>query len=340
MDELFDLSSPQEDNAEDVAVRCDRGVSLVPREDRRRQRPDRSVLAVRSGSLVARCSCWETPSHDGTRTGIIGHYQAADRAAGVAVLSRACDLLAAAGCTSAAGPMDGTTWRTYRFIVERGSEPPFFLEPDHPDDWPEHWSSVGFSPLETYTSGVTDRLDGEDPRTSGALAQLSAAGILIRALDPAKLEAELRRIFRLSAVSFSRNVLYSPISEEEFLEDTRALLPVVHPDLVLLAEREGELVGFVLALPDVLQARRGSAVDTVIVKTLAVDPAVSGMGLGGVFVALVQRRARQLGYRRAIHALMHETNASRRISDRYARTFRRYVLLSKGLNGREERRGA
>jgi hypothetical protein len=53
--------------------------------------------------------------------------------------------------------------------------------------------------------------------------------------------------------------------------------------------------------------------------------------LGGLLVALVQREASRLGFRRAIHALMHDTNASRRISDRSARTFRRYALLSKAL---------
>ena len=35
--------------------------------------------------------------------------------------------------------------------------------------------------------------------------------------------------------------------------------------------------------------------------------------------------------RRAIHALMHDGNASRRISDRFARPFRRYALFAKAL---------
>ena len=220
----------------------------------------------------------------------------------------------------------GTTWRRYRFIIERGNEPTFFLEPDHPSDWPEHWSSAGFSPLATYTSAVTHQLDVDHAYTSGALARLSSAGISIRDFDSAQPDAELRRIYRLAITSFSRNLLYTPISEDEFLEDSRALLPLLRPELVLLAERDGVPMGFLFGVPDVL----GSG-DTVIIKTTAVDPRASGKGVAGALVALVHRRARQLGYRRAIHALMHETNVSRRISDRYARTFRRYALLSKGL---------
>jgi GNAT superfamily N-acetyltransferase len=329
MPELFELS-PGDD---DVAAQCDRGVSFVPGVDFVRHAPERSVVALRRGSLVARCSCWwrDTPPHDGVRTGIIGHYAAADQEAGAAVLSRACELLASAGCRTAVGPMDGTTWRTYRFTVHRGDEPPFFMEPFNPPDWPEQWSSAGFSTLASYTSAVNHDLGADDTRSSDASARVAAAGIGIREFDPARPDAELRQIFGLSTSAFSRNLLYSPIAEEEFLEQNRALLPFVRPELVLLAEREGRLVGFAVALPDVLQSRRAAAVDTIIIKTVGVDPIVSGMGLGGVLVALVQRRARQLGFRRAIHALMHETNASRRISARYAHTFRRYALLSKQL---------
>jgi GNAT superfamily N-acetyltransferase len=330
MDELIDL----EPDADDPAVGSDRGVSPLPRAERVRHAPDRSILAVREGALVARCSCWwrARTSYDDAepRTGIIGHYAAVDRPAGEAVLRRACDVLESAGCAIAAGPMDGTTWRRYRFIIERGDEPPFFLEPDHPGDWPEHWSGAGFSPLATYTSAVTHQLDVDHVHTSGTLERLSSAGISIREFDVAQPDAELRRIYQLAKVSFTRNLLYSPIVEDEFLEDSRALLPVLRPELVLIAERDGVPAGFLFAVPDMLSSR-----DTVIIKTAAVDPRESGRGVAGALVALVHRRARQLGYRRAIHALMHETNVSRRVSDRYARTFRRYALLSKvlGLSG-------
>ena len=81
------------------------------------------------------------------------------------MLSRACAALEAAGCATAIGPMDGTTWRRYRFMVDRGPEPAFFLEPDNPDDWPQHWRSAGFSILATYTSAANEDLAVEDPRT-------------------------------------------------------------------------------------------------------------------------------------------------------------------------------
>ena len=89
--------------------------------------------------------------------------------------------------------------------------------------------------------------------------------------------------------------------------------------------------GFAFGVPDVLQMRRGGPADTVVVKTVAVRPACGVQGLGSVLVSRVHDAARRLGYRRAIHALMHESNVSRNISRRYAATMRKYALFGKRL---------
>jgi GNAT superfamily N-acetyltransferase len=314
-------------------AKTDRGIHLVPPADIERHAPDLHLAAIDNGSLLARCSCWWTagPQRLDDRIGAIGHYAAVDRDAGAAVLDRACAALASAGCTLAVGPMDGNTWRRYRFITERGEAPPFFPEPDNPDEWPLHWTGARFKPLATYTSAANDDLQVEDERTDAAREALRDSGVTIRTFDPSLADEELRRIFTLSLTAFSRNFLYTPIDEREFMAGNRALLPHARPDLILMAERAGDLVGFMFAVPDLLQARRGESVDTIILKTMAVDPSCRGLGLGGVLMDDVQRAARELGFRRAIHALMHESNRSRTLSARYARTIRRYTLYSRSL---------
>jgi len=66
--------------------------------------PDASLVEIKNGSQVARCSCWwrGTPKE----VGFIGQYSAADVQAGAAILEKACDVLANAGCTTALGPVD------------------------------------------------------------------------------------------------------------------------------------------------------------------------------------------------------------------------------------------
>lgn len=294
---------------------------------------DAAFELVDGGRSVASCRCWwgTPPAFEGRRTGFIGSYSAHDEAAGVAVLQQACAHLARQGVEVAIGPIDRTTWSRYRFVVDRGSEPPFFMEPDNPDEWPTYWTRAGFSPCATYTSALNDDLAVEDPRASTATARLRQAGVRIRDLDMVRIEDELRRIHALSLAAFEHSPLYSPADFEEFHALYRAVLPCVRPELVLLAELGGTLAGFVFAVPDACEARRGRTADTVIVKTVAVNPALDCRGLGCVLTDLVHRRARALGYRRTIHALMHESNASRNISRRSARTMRRYALLARPL---------
>ena len=316
--------------------------------DRVRHAPDCHLLLIDAvGTVTARCSCWWTggPRLDGQRVGIIGHYAASSVAAATALLTHACARLQRAGCVRAVGPMDGSTWRSYRLVTERGSARPFFLEPWTPDSWLEQWHSAGFAPVAQYTSSINDDLSREDPRVPHALARLDAAGVTIRCLDPTDAERDLRRIFALASESFERNYLFSPISQAEFLEQNRRLLPSVDPRLILIAEHdecrvsreatwagEAALCGFLFAVPDVLGPRCGLPLDTVIIKTVAVRRGPVYAGLGAVLVARAHRTARDLGFRRAIHALMYDGNPSRNISRRFASPMRRYALLGRNLS--------
>ncbi|HZP84776.1 MAG TPA: hypothetical protein VFB21_24285 [Chthonomonadaceae bacterium] len=153
----------------------------------------------------------------------------------------------------------------------------------------------------------------------------------IRPIDAARMEEELRRIYALSLVSFRHNFLYTPIAEAEFLTQYRQILPFLRPELALLAERGGERVGFLFALPDLLQTRRGQPCDTVILKTVAVLPGRDTAGLGNLLGARCHAVAHALSYRRAIHALMHDSNNSRNVSGHYAQPMRRYTLFAKPL---------
>jgi hypothetical protein len=263
--------------------------------------------------------------------GVIGHFASHDAAASQRVLEAACSRLAEHGCALAVGPLDGSTWRRYRLVTERGPEPPFFLEPDNPDDWPQHFTSAGFRVLASYSSILCNDLQREDRRLKNVEQRLARDGVTIRTLRMHDIEGELCRIHKICAVSFRRNFLYQHVTEDEFLAQYRAIIPFVKPELVLLAEQHGRLVGFSFSVPDVLQAQCGDAIDTVIVKTVAVLPGRAFAGLGNLFAARTHAIARTMGFTRAVHALIHDDNASRNVSTRYGQTMRRYALFAREL---------
>src|SRR5262249_44739035 len=153
---------------------------------------------------------WSThvPMLPGERLGVIGHYAARNMDYGWEMLKEACKRLASAGCTLAVGPMDGNTWRRYRFITERGDAPPFFLEPDNPEDWPQHFTTAGFTPLATYSSALTHDLEWQDPRLPRIRERITAEGVTVRHIDAGRYDEELDAIYALSLSSFAGNFLY------------------------------------------------------------------------------------------------------------------------------------
>jgi GNAT superfamily N-acetyltransferase len=199
---------------------------------------------------------------------------------------------------------------------------------------------AGFGALAEYYSTATEDLAVRDERLDGVAARMGKARVTIRALDRTRFEEELAKIYEVSVVSFQENYLYTPLPKEAFFDQYRAIQARVRTELVLLAEQAGRPAGYVFATPDFAQAQRGEAVTTVIVKTLAVLPGRAFAGLGALLLGEVHEAARRIGFTRAIHALMHETNRSRNLSAHYAKTIRRYTLFSKRLAAREEKPAA
>ncbi|MFN7977335.1 MAG: GNAT family N-acetyltransferase [Vicinamibacterales bacterium] len=297
----------------------------------RRDAPDDHWLVTRDGVVVAHASLWwrHTPSLPGETVGLVGHYAAADADAGATLLRHAVVTLASRGCTVAIGPIDGSTWHAYRLVTARGTEPPYFLEPDTPDDWPAHFTVAGFAVLAEYTSALVSPIPPSPPGIGEVAARLDQQGYTLRAVDPARATAELDALYDVSIAAFAENFLYTPITRAAFHAQYAAILPRIDPRLVLLAEHAGVVVGYVFVVPDLLEQARTGRVSTAIVKTLAVHPAHNGRGLGGLLVDRVQRAAADLGFTRVIHALMFASNRSQQISRHYGAAFRRYALFSR-----------
>lgn len=294
---------------------------------------DGIVRAAQAGGTAEALLWWRrAPQLPGEVVGVIGGFRATTEAAAADVLAQAFAALRAQGCSCAIGPMDGNTWRSYRFVTDAGTESPFLFEPVHPPEWPRWWQAAGFVPLAEYYSTATPDLLARDARVARTAARLAAEGVEIRPVDLARFDEELARIYEVSVVSFQSNFLYTPLPWEEFLAQYRGVTAHLQPELLRLAERAGRPVGYVFALPDLLAAQRGQPVTSIIVKTLAVLPGRAQAGLGAVLLAEVHAVAMRLGFRRAVHALMHETNASRNLSAHYAGGIRRYTVFVRPLS--------
>ncbi len=283
---------------------------------------------------LAECSLWwsQAPSLPNQTVGTIGHYRADDDSAAATLLKLACERLRRAGCTYAIGPMDGNPWRRYRFVTDAGTEPPFFLEPWNPPQWPRQFAESGLRPAATYFSSLNADLSRRDARLGKARDRLRAVGITLRSLRDDELEDYLPRIYRVCCEAFRNNYLYTELAEADFVCHYKNLLPVLRPELLMVAERQQETVGFLFAIPDLLRENTGMPLNTFIIKTLAILPRRELSGLGSVLVGEAQQLGSEMGFGRCIHALMQTGNAlARNISREYAEPIRTYTLFAKDL---------
>jgi GNAT superfamily N-acetyltransferase len=292
------------------------------------QAPDRHYRWQINGNWIAHCSLWWRHTLDGL--GVIGHYWATDAIA-PEVLRIAIRDLANWGCWRAVGPMDGQTWNTYRAISDRGTHPPFFLEPSLSERTATQFTAAQFHPLATYTSAIATDLTRRNPKYRRAAQRLSHLGVRFRAANLDQAIAELQRIHALSIQSFQHNLLYRPITLPHFLDQYQPLLPLLDPALIQLAEQGDHLIGVAFAIPDYNQAQRGDPITQVILKTVATWPDRRYAGLGGLLVERIHAIAQKLGYHAVIHALMHDANPSRNLSQFYAHPMRHYVLFERSL---------
>ncbi len=312
----------------DPAVRLPDVVALA------RERPDESWMAVdECDRIVAAASLWwaQTPLLAGRKAGAIGHFSAADGPAAAELLGHACARLKHAGCATAVAPLDGSTWRSYRAVTEPGDRAPFALELTTPPEWPDFFRASGFASVAQYRSAMSELRRTTDAQLAARRRHFDRIGLAIRSFDRSRSDQELRALHGLSLAAFRKNFLYTPVALACFLDLYRPLVPMIKPELFLMAEHDRRLVGFVFAIPDFNHDRRNGPADTIVVKTIAAAPGRSYMGLGRALLDELVRRALAMGFRFAVHAMMHVSNASSALSLRSAFTIRRYALFARTL---------
>jgi GNAT superfamily N-acetyltransferase len=220
-------------------------------------------LAERDGKAVGRIGAhidrrWD--SYQGGSDAMFGFFESSnDPEVAADLLGAATEWARAKGRTRILGPMDFTTNDEIGILIEGYERRPMILEPWHPPHYRELIEAEGFGKamdVQMWELQFGDLKEGErfDPSIHEAAEKsLREEGIAIRNMRKREMAAEVRRFMDVYNEAWGDNWGFVPITDAEAEFQAKNLKQVIAENWAFMAEKDGEVVGAALTLPDINQ---------------------------------------------------------------------------------------
>ena len=165
------------------------------------------------------------PDYKGRRTSYIGNVNIHEkyRKNEEKLFNEVFEELKKEGIETIIGPLNGTTWNTYRYVTEKGSRRQFLLEPWNEDYSVSLFEKLGFKPLAGYISTVMEGMDSDGRRNlNKKIEKLKKfdyyKDIKVESAENKDLLTVLNKVYDLTVEAFKNNFLYSKLEREIFLK--------------------------------------------------------------------------------------------------------------------------
>jgi GNAT superfamily N-acetyltransferase len=236
-------------------------------------------LAERDGQVVGRIAAISNRLHNqthGDRVGFFGFFECVDDQAVADALFRAAgDWCRGKGHDGLRGPASFSVNDECGLLVDGFETPPTLMMPHNPRYYVPLLERAGFAKakdLWVYQGGsMAQYVPVPERLARGTELIRQRMGITIRPLDMKRFGQEVERIKEIYNAAWEKNWGFVPMTEHEIDHLAEQFKPVVIPELVPIAEKDGQIIGFGIALPDlnvVFQSNRQGRMFPAIVKVL------------------------------------------------------------------------
>jgi GNAT superfamily N-acetyltransferase len=236
-------------------------------------------VAERDGAVVGRIAAISNRLHNethGDRVGFFGFFECIDdQAVADALFQAAGDWCRALGHDLLRGPASFSVNDECGLLVDGFETPPTLMMPHNPRYYIGLVERAGFTKakdLWVYQGGREDSYVPVPERLARATELIrQRQGISLRPLNMKDFEGEVERIKELYNTAWEKNWGFVPMTEHEIDHLAEQFKPVVIPELVPMAEKDGKLIGFGIVLPDlnvVFRSNRSGRLFPVIIRLL------------------------------------------------------------------------
>lgn len=275
-------------------------------------------LARRAGEVVGRVAAIDDDNHNrthGDELAFFGFFEAEDGEAAVALLARVEEWARAAGRRAVRGPANPSLNHSAGLLVDSFDSEPRVMMPYNPPDYPRYVQEAGYRKVKDLYAWIFERDWPVEERVGRLAARVRRRhpGLEIRPVEMSRWDEELSRVKELYNRAWEENWGFVRYTDAEFDELAREFRLILDPELVALAEVDGELAGVTVLLPDVNQVlkkmrgrmlpfgifhflRRGRIIDRLRLPILGVAPEHRNKGFELAMIHELYERALAKGY--------------------------------------------
>jgi len=283
--------------------------------------------------------------------GFFGFFDCVDdTAVAKALFEKAEEWLRAKKVDSMIGPVNPSTNETVGVLIDGFNMPPVAMMTYNQPYYIKLYEQNGFrKKVDLFAYDIkTDTVSDRAVKLQEALMKrLEQKNITIRKINVKDFKNEVRQVREIYNSAWDANLGFVPATENEFNYLAKDLKMILDPDFCLVAEHQGKMVGFALAVPDVNQIQRKikkgrlfptgifklllglKKVDYVRVITLGVIEEYRKMGIEACFYAQIIKKAGEKKIKGGEGSWILETNemmnkALQNINGKVYKTYRIY----------------
>lgn len=219
-------------------------------------------LAVKNGRVVGRIAAIIDQNHNRfheENAGFFGYFECVeDDDVGQALLSQAKETLFNKGVSIIYGPASPSSNGEFGLLIDGFKLRPSLMMPYHKPYYRAMIEAAGFEKAKDLLAFDVHQ-DNLDPKVMALLKKIHQrrsrdAPVTIRTVALKRFQEELSLLRDLYNNAWEKNWGFVPMTGAEFDFEAEDLRRIIDPRIVLVAELEGQPVGFILMVPDYNEA--------------------------------------------------------------------------------------